>query len=132
MIRKQEGITLIALVVTIILLLIIAGITIGAFTGQDGILNQTKDSVSSVEQESAITKVSAEVYESYAIDGTIDFDKLNNKLAKVERLKYNGNAITSTNKITELPVEIEVNGYILYIDEEGNVGDINTNPIRNP
>ena len=77
MIRKQEGITLIALVVTIILLLIIAGITIGAFTGQDGILNQTKDSVSSVEQESAITKVSAEVYESYAIDGTIDFDKLN-------------------------------------------------------
>ena len=36
--KKQSGITLIALVVTIIVLLILAGISINMLTGQNGIL----------------------------------------------------------------------------------------------
>ena len=40
--KKQKGITLIALVVTIIVLLILAGISIMMLTGQSGILNQAK------------------------------------------------------------------------------------------
>ena len=43
-IRKQEkGITLIALVVTIIVLLILAGISISMLTGQNGILNRAAE-----------------------------------------------------------------------------------------
>ena len=43
-IRKQEnGITLIALVVTIIVLLILAGISIAMLTGQNGILNRAAE-----------------------------------------------------------------------------------------
>lgn len=42
--KKEHGITLLALVVTIIVLLILAGITIGAITGDDGIINKAKDS----------------------------------------------------------------------------------------
>ena len=38
--KKEKGITLIALVITIIVLLILAGITILMITGQDGILNK--------------------------------------------------------------------------------------------
>lgn len=41
--REQKGITLIALIVTIIVLLILAGISIGAITGDNGIINQSKD-----------------------------------------------------------------------------------------
>ena len=40
-VTKKEGITLIALVITIIILLILAGITITAITGENGLLNST-------------------------------------------------------------------------------------------
>ena len=41
--RKEQGITLIALVITIIILLILAGITISAITGDNGIIRNTKN-----------------------------------------------------------------------------------------
>ena len=40
MFKEQKGITLIALVVTIIVLLILAGVTIAMLTGENGILTQ--------------------------------------------------------------------------------------------
>ena len=43
-ITKQNGITLIALVVTIIVLLILAGVSIAMLTGQNGILTQAQNS----------------------------------------------------------------------------------------
>ena len=42
-IKQNHGITLIALVVTIIVLLILAGISIGAITGNNGIINQAQN-----------------------------------------------------------------------------------------
>ena len=42
--RRNKGITLIALVVTIIVLLILAGISINALAGQNGLLNRTVES----------------------------------------------------------------------------------------
>lgn len=42
--KNQKGITLIALVITIIVLLILAGITIAMLTGENGILNKARDS----------------------------------------------------------------------------------------
>lgn len=44
MLKKNGGITLIALVVTIIVLLILAGITIAMLTGPNGIISRTNDS----------------------------------------------------------------------------------------
>ena len=38
--KKQTGITLIALVITIIVLLILAGVTIATLTGDNGILKK--------------------------------------------------------------------------------------------
>ena len=43
MIRNQKGITLIALVITIIVLLILAGISIALLTGENGILTRAGD-----------------------------------------------------------------------------------------
>ena len=42
-IKKQGGITLIALVITIIVLLLLAGISISMLSGQDGILNKARE-----------------------------------------------------------------------------------------
>ena len=44
MIKNKKGITLIALVVTIIVLLILAGISISMLKGDNGIINQASDS----------------------------------------------------------------------------------------
>ena len=40
--RKNQGITLVALVITVVILLILAGITIRSLTGEDGILRQAQ------------------------------------------------------------------------------------------
>ena len=40
--KRNKGITLIALVITIIILLILAGVTIMTLTGENGILNSAK------------------------------------------------------------------------------------------
>ena len=47
MVKKQKGITLIALVITIIVLLILAGISINLVVGENGILKQAQNAVSS-------------------------------------------------------------------------------------
>ena len=51
--RRNKGITLIALVVTIIVLLILAGISISMLTGQNGILNRAQEAKSKTEKGSA-------------------------------------------------------------------------------
>ena len=48
--RKQTGITLIALVITVIVLLILAGVTIAALSGENGILTRAKDAKEKTEQ----------------------------------------------------------------------------------
>ena len=47
---KQKGITLIALVITIIVLLILAGVSIATLTGENGILTRAQDSKEKTEQ----------------------------------------------------------------------------------
>lgn len=42
MLKEQKGITLVALVITIIVLLILAGVTISLVLGDNGILNHAK------------------------------------------------------------------------------------------
>ena len=58
--KHQNGITLIALVVTIIVLLILAGISISMLTGQNGILNRASEAKgkTGISQEEEIVKIS--------------------------------------------------------------------------
>ena len=50
MVRKEKAITLIALIVTIIVLLILAGVTIATLTGDNGILTRANDAKEKTEQ----------------------------------------------------------------------------------
>lgn len=49
--KKYKGITLVALVVTIVILLILAGVTMATITGQNGIINQSKKMSETTEQK---------------------------------------------------------------------------------
>ena len=48
--RKNQGITLIALVITVIVLLILAGVTIATLTGDNGILTRAQQAKNETEQ----------------------------------------------------------------------------------
>ena len=59
--RNQKGITLIALVITIIVLLILAGVSIAMLTGENGILTRANDSQVATDDAEVIEKVNMEL-----------------------------------------------------------------------
>lgn len=62
--KNNKGITLIALVVTIIVLLILAGVSIAMLTGQNGILNRASDAGESTAIANAKEKVTLAINEA--------------------------------------------------------------------
>ena len=119
--KKNSGITLIALVITIIVLLILAGVTIATLTGDNGILTKAQEASDKTKQANAEEQVKLAVQASYGEDGKINLDELNNELSKIEGLTYKGNPISDSNKIESLPADVVVDGYTITINEDGSV-----------
>ena len=117
---NRKGITLIALVITIIVLLILAGVTISALSGDNGILTKAQEASENTKQANVEEKVKLAVQASYIEDGKINLEGLNNELKKIEGLTYNGSKISDTNKIISLPDTVNVDGYDVTINENGS------------
>ena len=122
--KESKGITLIALVITIIVLLILAGVTIATLTGDNGILNQAGKAKDKTTEAESIERVQVEVAGSYGIDGTIDKEQLNKNLKNINGLIYNGKALSDSNKIANLPATVTLNGYDIVINANGGVEKI--------
>lgn len=60
--RTDSAITLIALSVTIIIILILSGVSISAVKGQKGLIKESKTSTAEVQRESIIEKIEADLY----------------------------------------------------------------------
>ena len=60
--KKEKGITLIALAVTIIVMLILAGVTIATLTSENGIINQS----SKVKETNKVAKTEEEAKLEYS------------------------------------------------------------------
>ena len=58
---------------------------------------------------------------SYGLEGTIETDQLNKNLKNIDGLTYNGGKLSDTNKITDLPAMVKLNGYDIIIDRKGSV-----------
>ena len=110
---KEKGITLIALVITIIVLLILAGVSIAMLTGQNGILTQANNAKNETELASAKEKVELAVIGaiSQTRDGTLTVGKLRTELAN-----YGGTVEGDT-----FPVTATVDGKSFTVDDKGNV-----------
>lgn len=84
--RKNKGITLIALVITIIVLLILAGVTIATLTGDNGLLQKAtsaKEQTKSAEAEEQIKLIYAEYQISKYAEGNMSAgDYLKEQLEK--------------------------------------------------
>lgn len=129
--KKQNGITLVALVITIIVLLILAAVSINAIMGDDGIVNQTinasvKEKESqAVEQVSlALTSLKIDYTMAKKEDSTLQVEnyytaeKLNEYLkdGEIQKLEYgpDGTA-TLVYKVSENEV------YTYVIDNKGKI-----------
>ena len=75
--KDMKGITLIALVITIIVLLILAGITIGAITGDNGIINQAQSAKTENERSNIKEQINVIVIQN-SKDRVMDKNKLIN------------------------------------------------------
>ncbi len=99
--------------ITIIVLLILATISISALTGENGILTKANKAKEDTERESAREKVQMVVLASYDSNGDIDIATLKNELNKI------GGTVTDTEG--RFPVTVKVDGYTFVIDAEGKV-----------
>ena len=88
--KKQQGITLIALAVTIIVMLILAGVTIAALTSENGIINQAN----TVKEKNKVAKTEEEArleYSNLILEKQMDGHGETTELSDViERLEENG------------------------------------------
>ena len=118
-IKEDKGITLIALIVTVIVLAILVGVSIGMIAGNNGIMNKTIDATDKTNQLTAEEKVETEVANSYGKNGNIDLDELNENLKNnIKGIELNGSPISDSNKIESLPVTVVVDGYEVEIKDE--------------
>ncbi len=111
MIKGKRGITLIALVITIIVLLILAGVSIAILTGQNGILNQAQKAKEQTEYKSAEEKVKLAIMGAKSDDGQMTVDELSREIG------YAGGSVTGTS----FPVEIRINEHTFIIERNGLV-----------
>ena len=80
--KREKGITLIALVVTIIVLIILASISIGTLTGKNGIIGQSKDAKEQTEIAEEKEVVSLAATKAAGVDryGNVTKDNLEKEL----------------------------------------------------
>lgn len=99
--KKEQGITLVALVTTIIILLILSGITIGTLASKKGLINEANQNSEAAQKETIIEKIEADLYSEKTITG---------KTPTKEKLKEIAGKYGNV-------VEAEPNSYISIIDE---------------
>lgn len=92
---KENGITLIALTVTIVVMLIIAGVSLSSLDGQDSSIGQAKDVKTATEYKEAKDSVRMAIQEALLAsdDGALDQKTLEKYLVKhigeAYKLEYN-------------------------------------------
>ena len=109
----NRGITLIALVITIIVLLILAGISIVTLIGDNGILTKANDAETDTTKAKAEEEIKLAVMASYNEDGKFDVD-----IFKEEIKKINATIVSED----ENTIVVEKDGYAATIDK--NTGKI--------
>ena len=109
---KERGITLVALIVTIIILLILAGVTIGLATGQSDIIQRAKNTTKEYSKSSDEEYLQQLGY-SYAID------KIDNENLKLENVLAEQDRIDEVKNNGDGTLNVEIDDYEYTIKEDG-------------
>ena len=123
--KQNKGITLIALVVTIVILLILAGITIAALTGDNGLIGKTGEAKKQTEISEGLEQLEIAVNQSFNKRGNIDKARLAKNLSKINSLKYinaeNEEVDIAENTEIKLTAKVKFKGNTFKINDEGKV-----------
>ena len=129
--KETKGITLIALVITIIVLLILAGITITSLSGENGLLSRASDARDETSEVRGKELIAMEAMASLNGEGMLDYDLLNKNLLNIPGLQYNGRPLGNGNGIptnNQSPIIVYYNGFFYIIYYNGKVeGKFNYN-----
>ena len=109
--KNNKGVTLISLVVTIIVMIILAGISIALVFGERGIITKAK--------EQKVIQTKAEILEQLELQKTnvLDYDTLHTDLWKyIEHIQKDlgGHKVTEVIKIDDANAEIVIDGKYIY------------------
>lgn len=101
--KSQKGITLIALVITIIVLLILAGVTIAMLTGENGILTKAKTADTDTKNAEAAERINMEL-QAFKTDilanGSIQDDTITKAKANLPGSTINIETVKDSNPAT--------------------------------
>lgn len=118
--KNQKGITLIALVITIIVLLILAGVTIAMLTGENGILTKAKTADTDTKNAEVAERINMEL-QAFKTDilanGSIQDDTVKKAKANLPGSTINIESNPDSNPVT--------------ISYEGKTGSIYTKDVQN-
>lgn len=115
--NKKDGITLISLVVTIVVLLILAGVSINAVVGDDGVIKSAQESAKLTEESEAKEIMNKVVLEYYlARNGETLEEFLKTKVP---------NRIDNVTRNEDGTLTISKNGYTITVDNKPGTSDGN-------
>jgi len=112
-IKEQKGITLIALVITIIVLLILAGVGMSMITSENGLMQQAstaknKTNEASIQERIELAYMSARTNK----EAKVDIDILNDELDEIEE---------NSGTVATFPATVTIKGQQYTISEKGEV-----------
>ena len=121
--KSEKGITLIALVITIIVLLILAGVSISTLMGPNGIITNAKQAKIKNEDGEIIERLKL-AYNAARIDGMgdVNYQTLNEEIKKVG---YVGE------DITKLPANILIKDKTYKMEKDGDIQIISQEELEN-
>ena len=114
--KINKGITLIALVITIIVLLILAGVTIATLTGDNGILTKAQNAKTQNDKATAKEKVDLAIAASLDETGKINLGQLKTNLNNIDGINPKVGDITDS----RFPLKVTVDGVEVTIEKDSN------------
>jgi len=115
--RNKNGITLIALVVTVIILLILAGISMSMLKENNSVITRANEAKKKTIEAQNIEELNTEILKSSKRNGTFDINTLKNNLENIGA-KVSGN---------DFPLSVEYNEKNYQVTSDGelkNIGNI--------
>ncbi|MBQ5475243.1 MAG: Ig-like domain-containing protein, partial [Lachnospiraceae bacterium] len=129
--KKTNGITLIALIISVIVLLILAGVAINVTVGENGVLTQATTAVKKNKKAKVLedvklawTGIKADYYAKWSQNSGVQFSQIVNKIVLQKYLEGTVNSLEKTGEreytLDYTENDKEESRYIILLDEEGN------------
>ena len=128
--KNTKGITLIALVITIIILIILAGISVAALSGENGLIKRAANAKKNTEISQEKEQLEEDIYRSYNKKGLLEIETLKTKIANHLKVTFDNNSFPLEVVFTDTGNNYEINEegsveYIQIMDRAGiAVGDL--------